>query len=598
MMVFSGRKGLKYWLTFGLVSLLVLSFILWGVAGSLQSSTPSYVLKVGNRVVSNNKWQRELRRMAISYRLDAGTPLLKNILLQQLLFKNLVLSEADEMNLTISDEVLQMYIAANKGFQNDKGEFMYEKFQKALEFANIAAEDFLEDVREEMLYNTLMSNIFANVKNPKVFSKQLAALDNVYKEVLLYRINKDEIAVAKKIPSEREINSLYQQHKVEFMLPEARDVRYIKFSLDKVSGDISVTSQEVHEFYKKRKHMFYHPERRVISHLIFDNRSSAEDALKSLQGGDALEKVVKGCEAELKRKDDYITYNVLPALLSDKVFEKDNIGYLPVVEIGEKFHVIYVSRIVKESFDAFKDVKDTLLDQLKKEKRLEKLRHIAGDIDRSLAEGELLEKISNSYGFDMKKAVIRKDMAIDDKTLESSSVFKDTIFSIKEGGVSMVAKYDSSIYFVVEVKKIKGSYLPPIAEVKGKLVEIWNNDYIRKHMLEKIEEIRTVLQSGKEPEQRGEVANVYFTKDKAHNLPQEFLEKDLLPAKVNSITRAFKIDPREYIVGKILSIKMAEGNKRNGKVEDDPLVENQLYHEFEQYLRSKYPTEINWSVLK
>lgn len=197
-------------------------------------------------------------------------------------------------------------------------------------------------------------------------------------QMLLQEMIEEELwvqaAIADGYANKKEVKDVERQ---QLMLAYRRE------RVDALIPPDSITGSEISLFYQSHSAEFSQPEQRRISHILFDNRTKAERALKELLGkpkNDPLfRQWVERESKDLKSKERFgdigfvsITGNELcPKEVSEAIFALDGIGQVvpKIIQTSFGFHVARYNQKREALARTLDDVEHIIRMRLLKEKR-------------------------------------------------------------------------------------------------------------------------------------------------------------------------------------------------------------------------------------
>ena len=139
----------------------------------MNTNRAKSVAKVGNRNISIGEFQQKYGTM-YEYYINASNGKfskeqaeqmgLDKIVLQRLIQDNIMLSYADELGLSISEEEIILALMSDASFLTD-GKFDKTKYENALKQARISPKDYEQNLANSLLLKKLFSAIRVDVSD-------------------------------------------------------------------------------------------------------------------------------------------------------------------------------------------------------------------------------------------------------------------------------------------------------------------------------------------------------------------------------------------------------------------------------------------------
>jgi peptidyl-prolyl cis-trans isomerase D len=248
-----------------------------------------------------------------------------------------------------------------------------------LQGQGITLADMRTDMQRQMLISRLESLIAGGV---------VVAGSEVEKE---YHKRNDKVKVQYAVlatadfqkesePTDAEIQSWYNGHKTDFMVPDKRSLAVIVLDPAKVGAGIQITDAQLQKAYKDQQSNFQTPERVQARHILLKSdatndaavKAKAEDLLKQIKGGADFGKVAKekSDDPGSAQKDGELGWIVRGQTVPE--FEKAAFTLKPgetsgLVKTEYGYHIIQVEAHEQAHLQPFDEVKAPLAGELQKQ---------------------------------------------------------------------------------------------------------------------------------------------------------------------------------------------------------------------------------------
>ena len=175
------RKFAKTGIAKVLMVIIIIPFVFWGMGGVFSTGSTNSMATINNYNISTQDFINYLN----DARSDSDT-IKKNIdnnvleeLLGNLVSTTLIQMEIEDLNISISDEILVKKIKNNKIFFDTLNKFSRTKYEKFLLSNNMVATDFEARLKKNELQKNLFTYIGGGIKSP--FLLQITYLKNKQK---------------------------------------------------------------------------------------------------------------------------------------------------------------------------------------------------------------------------------------------------------------------------------------------------------------------------------------------------------------------------------------------------------------------------------
>src|SRR5262245_968896 len=157
----------------------------------------------------------------------------------------------------------------------------------------------------------------------------------------------DAIIVNVPKPTAEQLNAYFEANKNKFQIPEFRSFSYVLLTVDDVSGQITVTPDQVKQEYESHQADYGTPDKREVDQAMVDSEDKAKKIIEAVKGGKSLEdatKEVTGIDSVVKLGP--ILKKDLPAgPLADGVFAAPQ-GVAPApIQSPLGWHVVRINKI-------------------------------------------------------------------------------------------------------------------------------------------------------------------------------------------------------------------------------------------------------------
>jgi peptidyl-prolyl cis-trans isomerase D len=626
------RKYAGYAIMFTLLSMLIISFGLWGIGDMLRMGgrntevahvggmhIPLYgwlggtsvsideVRDVFNRQIENiqrQTGQRPEPEQAVRYGLHIRA-------LQDVMQRAVIDNAIREYGLIVSDDEVRAAIARNTVFHGADGKFDPILYSTRLQQAHIPEAAYVADIRREIASAQLLGVIRTEGLAPKLLRDDIFKLQGEKRIAETVNVP-DSIVASVPKPTAEQLNSYFDANKNKFQIPEYRAFSYVLLTIDDVMDQVTVTPEQVKQEYESRQSEFGAPEKRDVDQAMADSEDKAKKIIAAAQAGKSLEDATKEVlgTSDGVIKLGSIQKKELPAgALADGVFSlPEGLDPQPIKSpLG--WHVVRVNKIAPGKVTPFDEVKDKLAKDMKAQLAPDLLIKLVNDFERVLGKTQSMKAAAEELGVKV-KSVDNVDSRGQDPSGKqvvlgpAAAELVQAAFSTREGSESDLLETQKNEFFVVRTDRVTPARIPALSEVEEKVSEAWQTEERRKLADAKVKDAVDRANAG------GDLGAI------AKELGQEIRTS-------KPVTR-FETDPANYLtqiatqevfklgVGKTAAVRTADGNvmvrpkeiqpvdlakekdalSRFG-VQLDSMLGNDLVAEFLAALREKYGVTVN-----
>jgi peptidyl-prolyl cis-trans isomerase D len=339
------------WVAGGIIGLIAITFIFWGVDFNLGGAT--YAARVNGDEISLRDFDREYQNELYEYQemyqsdLDEGlrTELRRNVL-ERMIELRAMQHRIRDAGYYVSEDRLVQYIASIPMFQVD-GRFSTDIYRAQLRFQGFTPAGFEAQQRMQLEIMEFRNGLFdSTFMAPNEFRRYIElyfqqrelsyALFPV--DAFMDRVDVDDEAVALH----------YNANRDRYRTPEAVELEYLEVRLSDIAAEIEVTDELLRDYYERNRDRFETVEERRARHVLVSVGADGEEAARA-RAEEALERIRAGEE-----------FADVAADMSDDVGTRNaggDLGWVPRGMLGDAFEeALYelqtgeVSEPVRSSF--------------------------------------------------------------------------------------------------------------------------------------------------------------------------------------------------------------------------------------------------------
>ncbi|MFY8107016.1 MAG: SurA N-terminal domain-containing protein [Elstera sp.] len=502
------------WVTRILFSLLVVSFLGWGITDYIRPPTPGTqtALTVGERKLNGTEVQRllgpQLDQMRAMFggidREQAKRFGLVDQALDQLIARLVVDQESARLGLLISDDVLRQTIQTNPAFLGASGQFDRARFVAVLAQAGYNEASFLAQLRGDLSRAALTIAIAAGAQVP----------DAVIDRLLTYRLEKrvaefiylsPDTAPIPPTPTEEAVLAFYKENPQRFTAPERRAGTLLVLDAAAVAEQVQVTEKDLRAAFDTRIDEFQQPERRLIEQVLVSDEAAAKAITDKLAAGVDFPTVAveAGQSADSLVLGD-ITKNDLPdPALGAAAFSLAEPGVTAPVKTAFGWHILRVVAITPGVEANFETAKPQLEASLKEERALDLMFERSNKIEDILSAGGTLEDAAATTGARLMDlpGIDRRGLLADATALAADLPGRaqviTTLFATEAGKTSRLLEAGGKAFVAVRTGTIMPAAVQPFESVRESAIAAWTDTQRDTALAAQAEALAEALRGGK-----------------------------------------------------------------------------------------------------
>ncbi|RUV22136.1 MULTISPECIES: SurA N-terminal domain-containing protein [unclassified Mesorhizobium] len=507
------RSAAGTWVAKGLLVLLVLSFLVWGVSGQLMSGLAGHdsVITAGGTKVSINEYRLAYDRQLAVMSQQFGQRLsheqakalgVDNQVLAQLVSGAVLDEQARKLGLGLSKDRLAELTREDPAFKGPGGQFDRRTFEYMLQQIGMRPEDYLKNRAQVAVRQQIVEAVSDGLKAPDTFFKAVALYrgeDRTIDYLTLPKALVEPIAA----PSDSVLSAYFEANKKTYAAPEYRKFSYVRLEPVDIMDTTAVTDSQVSDDYNKNKARYTTPELRTVEQLVFKTPDAAKAALDSLKAGATFDKLVT---AEGKTPAD----TLIGTLAKDKIADK------AVADAAFSLNANEVSQVVQGAFGPVllrvTEIKPEVVkplaevsDQIRKDLALGEASRILLDVrdnyddtraaGSSLAEAAAKLKLKVVTIDAIDRSGLRPDASIVKDLPQSPELIKAVFDAEPNTENDALTTADNGFVFY-EVASVTPARDRTLDEVRQKVVADWTAAEISKRLVAKADELEKRLKAG------------------------------------------------------------------------------------------------------
>jgi peptidyl-prolyl cis-trans isomerase D len=429
---------------------------------------------------------------------------LKERAVQELVNRILLLQEARRLGLKVTDEEVEASIHSNPAFQKD-GLFDKATYVRALQRARLATKNFEASQKEGLLINKLQGLILTSVKVSD--QEALEAYRQGFEKINLDMISLNPADFKDVSMTPEELKEYFSKHREEFKLPAKAKIRYLLFDPKDYLKQIPVSAKEIEDYYENNKEKFGQPKRVKVRHILIKTDARDQEATaKAKQRAESIrEEAAKGKDfarlakqnsEDLGTKDrggeiGFISKGQVVPEFEQVAFSMKVGEISSVIQTQFGFHILKVDEIQEASTQPLEKVKAQVELLLKNRQA----RGMAYDLaDQAFAQASK-EKSLDKFAEEKKLTVKETPLFSADDKVDLDPKLKGSALSMGKGDITPPLRVGET-FAVLQAVEIQEARTPDLKEVEGKVTEALRKEKQKEKALAKAKEILEKLVKG------------------------------------------------------------------------------------------------------
>src|SRR6478752_6944791 len=225
-----------------MMSVLVLSFALWGIADIFRGFGQSTLAKVGRTEISTEQFRQIYNERLQQIGRQFGRPLTMDQaralgfdrqVLQQTLAEAALDEETRRLGLAQSPEETMRLIFSDPNFKGVNGAFDPQRFQGVIRQLGFSEQRFIAEQRRVSLRRQIAGTVAAGLETPKVLLDALARYQSEQRTIEYVKLDAAQ-AVTIDPPSPETLAAYFDEHKALFRAPEYRKISFVVITPEEI----------------------------------------------------------------------------------------------------------------------------------------------------------------------------------------------------------------------------------------------------------------------------------------------------------------------------------------------------------------------------
>lgn len=270
------RNGAKGWLGKVLLAFITIPFALWGVDSYFNSNARTeLVAEVGNGGISRQAFTEALKEQADRMRQAMGANFdpaatetygFREQVLNGLVEEEAMLQDAQASGLQVTDVQIAAVLQHIQPFQED-GKFSAERYKRVLAQRGFTPAYFENRLRRDLVLQAYQQPLTVGALAATSSVELTARIAGQRREISWSDIAPATAAQQVNVTAQ-DVQVYFDQHKNDYMEPEAVRVEFAVLSLDGLAKNIQISEKQVQDYFASNVGKLGPPEQRSASHIL------------------------------------------------------------------------------------------------------------------------------------------------------------------------------------------------------------------------------------------------------------------------------------------------------------------------------------------
>lgn len=251
-----------------LLGLIAFAFVAWGITDVLRARNDYDIVTFsGAENIPDSEFLKAKSEEISMIQRQNGTNLTKDqikqlgidkVVLNKLITDRIMKYIVKYYQLDLSDNTIINFIKESAVFKNKQGLFDAELFRSVIRNSYRNEEEYVKEMKEQMLKKTLISIFLESFKAPDVMVQNIVDYMAESREFDLVQIDlkKPRFDINIAAPTTEQLEQFYNDNQNKFTIPEKRNFTYINISPEILLKKIVNSDTELRNFYNENKEEF------------------------------------------------------------------------------------------------------------------------------------------------------------------------------------------------------------------------------------------------------------------------------------------------------------------------------------------------------
>ena len=515
MLDFMRQRARSIWIK-ALFLVIALVFVFFGIGSFGEDAQVQIIVTVDDEPITLQEFQRAYRNVEANYRevyKERFTPELAQQMnlrqqtLDQLVDTKLLAKEARRIGFRASDEDVRQEIAASPTFHS-YGSFSPDRYRRLLRYLRMTPQEFEEQQRNRLVIQRFQKFIDGSIRATDYEVEELFRFEQEQVNLAFLKIASADLVDTVTV-TEQQVREFYTNNTESFRIPERVRLHYVSYAPEDFAAEASVSEEEVLDFYNTHKNERFTEEKQVQArHILFslaegisdereaDTRSTAQGILERVRAGEDFAALAEEYSQDTGTASNggdlgFFGRGRMVKPFEEAAFDMEVGQVSDLVETTFGFHIIKVEAIQPERIKPLEEVTDTVTEELLERKSRAIAEQRAREDRKNIAEGMTLPQFAESVGLEAKETpLVNQNETI--PGLGRRPQLVETALGQSPGQISDPVQVEDT-WFLVSLTERAPSRIPEFTAVQEEAEEQYRSEQAERLAQEKADKLLTKL---------------------------------------------------------------------------------------------------------
>jgi peptidyl-prolyl cis-trans isomerase D len=495
-----------------LMSLIILSFAIWGIGDIFRGFGENNLARVGRIEIGadtfRNAYQTELQRQQRMERRnitneEAHQYGLDRQVLSRLVGEAALDDQVHGLGLAVSEESIRKAIMKDDNFKGMTGQFDRQNFDAFLRDEGFTEKSYVRQQRGVQTRHEIIDSLTSGLQLPKALLEAMHRFQTETRSVD-YILIPTAAAGALPAPSQGELKGFFQENQTLYGIPEYRGLVILTVTPALIAKPDEVSDGDARTRYEEVKNeRFGAPEKRTVEQILYSSEADAKAARAKIDAGKTFDDLLK--EKNLTSKDASLGTVTRGALIDKSVADaafslKEGEVSAPVkAQFGTV--IVRTGKIVASTVKPYSEVAGELKHEIALQRAQKDIDRLHDAIEDQRTSGKSLTEAAKSVGIEPRiiaaiDAMGNDPQGVPAKDLVDATALMKAAFASDIGVDNDTLRVQGGGYQWFEVTRIDKARDKTFDEARADVEKAWRDDQAGKSLLAKTAELTKKLDAG------------------------------------------------------------------------------------------------------
>ncbi len=480
--VFIKNLGSKF-----LIIIIALSFALWGIGDIFVTNNNPTIAKVGKSEIKLNEFQLDYQLLIDRLRQTNQQPvteeLLKTLGIQNNVIDNLISKKyinilSKNLNINVGDKYVKKAIVNNPIFNDQLGVFNKDYFNYFLNRNNLKEKEIYNISKDTISNDLLLQSIGYSEFVPNMVANNFIKKRDLVRKAKIFTIDTSAKLISDKNFGDKLINEKYQKEKSNFLSPETRDISIVSFNYKKQLDGITLSEQELENFYNQNFNLYKTDETRNIFVAQFESEEEINEFIAFFKKNKNFFETLSKFNIQKEDSDlGNIGVGDIDIESSNAVFNLSEKEITKIFKTSFGYKIFYLNKINPKKIESFTKAKELIKKDILKEKANEKIYNLANIFYEKFIQTKSFSSSIENLDVKINKVNNLSLINIGNNEYLNSLGLNDNqksklIFDLATNDISEIIEDENNNLYYIYLNNINPAKEKSLSEIKDKILNL------------------------------------------------------------------------------------------------------------------------------